>query len=611
MTGADKFLPSIDPNLRRIYRRLFRHKGRIALAGVFMIGSASTSSITATLLGKLTDLGFYQQEAWVVAAAPAALIAVTVLFGLCSVASTLLMARVTQTVLSELRTELFEKILRWPAERVQANPTGLICSKFVNEANAALSGAASSLIVLVRDSVQILGLLALLFWQNWQLTLVTFVAGPLIVWVLRRISGRLRRIVRKSQETVADMIVRVKETYEARREVKMAGSFAFEEERFDAVNRRIRQNELKRLRVQSLATPLTQMITMLGVAFVVGAALYEAQMGMLTIGEFITFLSALLLLKAPLQHLTGLNGTFATITVAAGSVFETMDAASEEDAGTFVKERAEGEIVFEDVTLRYPGEDKPSLNRVNLKIRPGEHLALVGRSGAGKSSFVHLLPRFWNPSQGRVLLDGVDLRDWTLASLRNQIAIVSQDVVLFDDTVRNNVAYGLFDKTDEEILAALDAAALSDFVESLPNGLDTRVGEGGNLLSGGQKQRLSIARALLKNAPILILDEATSALDSENEAAVKTSLQKLMAGRTTITVAHRFSTIESADRIVVLDEGRVAEIGTVSELLKKEGLFAKLWRLQKVGQNPICQNVFPGTLSNLGDKNGVPSGIPQ
>lgn len=582
MTGWKKLLPSVDEDLRRIYRRLFRHKTRIAFAGVFMIGSASTSSITATLLGKLTDLGFYQQEAWVIAAAPAALLAVTVGFGLCSVMSTLLMARVTQSVLSELRTELFEKMLRWPAQRVQANPTGLVCSKFVNEANAALSGAASSLIVLVRDSVQILGLLALLFWQNWQLTLVTFVAGPLIVWVLRRISGRLKRIVKKSQATIAEMIVRVKETYEAQREVKIAGSFAFEEERFDAVNRQIRKNELKRIRVQSMATPLTQMITMLGVAFVVGVALYEAQAGLLTIGEFITFLSALLLLKAPLQHLTGLNGTFATITVAARSVFETMDAASEEDKGMFSKDRAEGEIVFEDVTLSYPGQDRPSLNRVNLKIRPGEHLALVGRSGSGKSSFVNLLPRFWNPSQGRVLLDGVDLRDWTLNSLRSQIAIVSQDVVLFDDTVRNNIAYGLPDKTDEEIRAAVEAAALTDFVSLLPNGLDTRVGEGGNLLSGGQKQRLSIARALLKNAPILILDEATSALDSENEAAVKASLQKLMAGRTTITVAHRFSTIEYVDRVVVLDKGRVVEVGTVSELLERKGLFAKLWSLQNV-----------------------------
>lgn len=585
MTGFRKLLPSVDPHLRRIYRRLFRHKGRIAFAGVFMIGSASTSSITATLLGKLTDLGFYQQEAWVIAGAPAALIAVTVLFGLCSVMSTLLMARVTQSVLSELRTELFEKMLRWPAERVQANPTGLVCSKFVNEANAALSGAASSLIVLVRDSVQILGLLGLLFWQNWQLTLVTFVAGPLIVWVLRRISGRLKRIVKKSQATIAEMIVRVKETYEAQREVKIAGSFAYEEERFDAVNRQIRKNELKRIRVQSMATPLTQMITMLGVAFVVGVALYEAQSGLLTIGEFITFLSALLLLKAPLQHLTGLNGTFATITVAARSVFETMDAASEEDKGMFSKDRAEGEIVFDDVTLSYPGQDRPSLNRVNLQIRPGEHLALVGRSGSGKSSFINLLPRFWNPSQGRVLLDGVDLRDWTLRSLRSQIAIVSQDVVLFNDTVRNNIAYGLPDKTDEKIRAALEAAALSDFVASLPEGLDTRVGEGGGLLSGGQKQRLSIARALLKDAPILILDEATSALDSENEATVKASLKKLMAGRTTITVAHRFSTIEYVDRVVVLDEGRIAEVGTVSELLERNGLFAKLWNLQKVG-NP-------------------------
>lgn len=575
-----KFLPKVDTDLRRIYRRLLPHKWLIALAAVFMVGSASTSSITATLLGKLTDLGFYQQEAWVIAAAPLALICVTVLFGFCSVMSSLLMARVSQSVLVDLRSELFERMLHWPAERVQEHPTGLVCSKFVNEANVALSGATSSLIVLVRDSVQILGLLALLFWQNWQLTLVTFIAGPLIVFVLRRISNRLKSIVKKSQATVADMIGHVKETYEAQREVKIAGSFDYEDERFDAINRQIRRNELNRIKVQSLATPLTQMITMLGVAFVVGAALFEAQKGLLTIGEFITFLSALLLLKAPLQHLTGLNGTFASITVAARSVFEMLDAEPEKDEGHFEKDRAEGEIIFDDVTLCYPGQDKPSVKHFSLFIPKGSHVAFVGHSGSGKTSLVNMISRFWNPSEGKVFLDGVDLKDWKLSSLRRQIAVVSQDVVLFDDTIRANLLYGLSDRSDEEIRKALDAAALSDFVNSLPEGLDTRVGEGGSRLSGGQKQRLSIARALLKDAPILILDEATSALDSENEAAVKESLRRLMVGRTTITVAHRFSTIEYVDRIVVLDEGQLVELGTLPELLAKKGPFSKLWALQ-------------------------------
>ena len=301
----NRFLKHFDPDLLRVYRYLLPHKWRIALGAVFMAGEASMSSLTATLLGKLTDLGFYQQEPWVIAGAPAALIGVTLLFAFCTVASSWVMAKVSQTVLITLRTELYDRIMAWPAERYQANPTGVICSKFVNEANVALSGATSSLIVLIRDSLQIIALLCLLFWQNWKLTLVAFVVGPLIVLTLKLIAKRIRVIVKRSQETVGLMLSRVQEAYEAQRVVKVSGSYAFEEERFEKVNRTIRRTALDRIKTESLATPITQMITMLGIAFVVAVALYQAQAGMLTIGEFITFLAALLLLKPALQHLPG------------------------------------------------------------------------------------------------------------------------------------------------------------------------------------------------------------------------------------------------------------------------------------------------------------------
>lgn len=576
----NRLFKHFDPDLIRIYRYLLPHKWRIALGAVFMAGAASMSSLTATLLGKLTDLGFYQQEPWVIAGAPAALIGVTLLFGFCTVASSWIMAKVSQAVLITLRTELYDRIMTWPAERYQNNPTRAICSKFVNEANVALSGATSSMIVLIRDSLQIVALLCLLFWQNWKLTLVAFVVGPLIVITLKVIAKRIRKIVKKSQETVGFMLSRVQEAYEAQRVVKVTGSYAFEEARFEKVNKTIRRTALDRTKMESLATPITQMITMLGIAFVVGVALYEAQAGLLTIGEFITFLAALLLLKPALQHLTGLNGTFASIATAARSLFEVLDAEREVDNGTVEIDRAKGEIVFDNVYLTYPGQNEPSLRGINLTIHPGEHVALVGPSGSGKTSFVNLVPRFWEPTHGEIRLDGVPLKDIKLESLRRQIAIVSQDIFLFDDTIRANIAYGLPNATEEDIARAVKAAALDEFVSTLPEGLDTRVGEGGSLLSGGQKQRVSIARAVLKNAPILILDEATSALDSKNEALVKEALDRLTRGRTCITVAHRFSTIEDVDRIVAMQKGEIVEEGTKAVLLEKNGLYAKLFRLQ-------------------------------
>ncbi len=576
----NRFLKHFEPDLLRVYRYLLPHKWRIALGAVFMAGEASMSSLTATLLGKLTDLGFYQQEPWVIAGAPAALIGVTLLFAFCTVASSWVMAKVSQTVLITLRTELYDRIMAWPAERYQANPTGVICSKFVNEANVALSGATSSLIVLIRDSLQIIALLCLLFWQNWKLTLVAFVVGPLIVLTLKLIAKRIRVIVKRSQETVGLMLSRVQEAYEAQRVVKVSGSYAFEEERFEKVNRTIRRTALDRIKTESLATPITQMITMLGIAFVVAVALYEAQAGLLTIGEFITFLAALLLLKPALQHLTGLNGTFAAISTAAHSLFEVLDAEREVDEGTIEFERARGEIVFENVFLTYPGQNEPALRGINLTIRPGEHTALVGPSGSGKSSLVNLIPRFWEPTHGEIRLDDIPLREIRLASLRRQIAVVSQDIFLFDDTIRANIAYGLPDASEADIERAVQAAALDEFIASLPEGLNTRVGEGGSLLSGGQKQRISIARAVLKDAPILILDEATSALDSKNEALVKEALERLTRGKTCVTVAHRFSTIENVDRIVAMQNGEIVEEGTKEALLAHNGLFAKLYRLQ-------------------------------
>lgn len=571
----------IDPNLKRLYGYLWVYKGTIALATVFLLGSASMSSLTATLLGQLTDIGFYEKEAWVIFAAPAALIGVSLLFAVSTVMSSVLMAKVSQNVLVKLRGQLFENILRWPANQYQSNPTGLVSSKFVNEAAIALGGATDSLIVLIRDVVQVAALITILFWHSWQLTLVMFLVAPGLALILRKISRRMRVIVKNSQANLAQVISRVQETYGAEKLVKVSNAYAFEDARFAEVNARMGRLALKTIKTQSMSTPLTQMLVMTAVAFVVGAALFEAQQGLLTFGEFITFLSAMLLLQQPIQALSGLNGTFASMSVAAKSIFETLDAEREKDEGTVVMERARGEVKFEHVWLQYPGQSGWALQDVNLTVKPGEHVALVGQSGSGKTSIVNLIPRFWEPTEGRITLDGRDIRDLTLESLRRQISIVSQDVVLFDATIRENLVYGLGDVSDEAVWAALNAAALKDFVTSLPDGLNARVGEGGGLLSGGQKQRLSIARALLKDAPVLILDEATSALDSEAESAIKAALDELTCGRTVFVVAHRYSTIENVDHIVVMEGGVMAETGSRDELLKNpDGIYQRLAAMQ-------------------------------
>lgn len=580
MSKAKKKVRWDDPALTRLFRYALPYKWQLVMASIWIVGAASMSSLTATLLGRLTDLGFYEKEPWVIAAAPATLIGVTLLYAVSTVMSTYLLTKISQSMLVTLRTELFARILHWPFANYQSHSTGLVCSKFVNEANIALGGAVSAAIILVRDSLQIIALFAVLFWQNWQLTLVALVVGPVGALIMRVISQRTKRIVKASQAAIAGILSRVQESYKAERLVKISDTYDFEMDRFRPINQKIRRTELKRQIMQGLGTPVTQVITMSGVAVVVAYALFEAQAGRLTIGEFITFLSAMMLLMPPLQHLAGLNATFASISVAAKSIFDTMDEAVEEDKGTVELKNVKGAIEFKDVHLTYPGTTREAIKGVTLSVRSGEHVALVGLSGSGKSSMVNLVPRFWSVTSGAVTVDGVNVEDCTLTSLRNHIAVVSQNVILFDTTVRENIAYGMPEVSEAAIEKAVEAAALKEVVAALPQGLDTPVGEAGGLLSGGQKQRISIARALLKDAPILILDEATSALDSESENQIKEALETLMRGRTCLTIAHRLSTIDRADRIVVMQDGAIVEEGTPAELLAKGGAYARMVRLQ-------------------------------
>ncbi len=558
------------------------HRGKIAMSLVFMIGAGAASSLIAMLLGKLTDVGFYDQEAWIVVAAPIALIFISVLHGGSMFMSNYLLGKTSQAVLVKLRGEIFHKILHWPADTYQKNSTGNITSKFIFEANVALSNASKSCIILVRDSVQVVALTCVLVWNNWMLAIVSFIIAPMIFKLLRYISKRMKMIMETCQASFASILERVKEVYEGHRLIKLSDTYALEMDRFKRINDGVSKMMIDMTKVTSMGTPLTQLIFMSGVALVLAFAMFQISQRVITMGDFVTFLAALLLLMPPLRNLAGVNSGFVVMAVAAESIFATLDEADEADEGKVDLTTCKGDFVFEHVSMRYPNTKRDAVHEFNLEVKAGDCIALVGLSGSGKSTLVHMIPRFWNPTKGRILLDGIDIRDLKLESLRRHIAIVSQDVMIFDDTIRNNVLYGSPDATEAEVWKALEDASLADFVRTLPEGLDTVVGEGGSRLSGGQKQRLSIARAFLRNAPILILDEATSALDSENEMKIKGALVSLMKGRTTFMVAHRFSTIEHATKIVAMADGVVKEMGTRAELLEQNGLFAELLRLQSL-----------------------------
>lgn len=567
--------------LMRLFRYLPPYKWYIIGAAAAMIAGGGASSLIALVLGKLTDMGFYEQNAMVAVWAPVALIGISILHGGSQYLSAYLLVRVSQAVLLTIRTLMFERILQWGDSSFQRHRCSEIQTKFINEASTALSKAASVLTTIIRDGIQIVCLIGVLIYHNWILTFVTFLVAPLLAIVLRWVNKRIKKLTKQAQSTYGVLIGVIQEAYQGERVVKIYDGKKYEKERFRAVNETLKSLILKSQRVNAAATPLTQLIAMSGVSVVVVFALAQAQSGSLTIGEFTTFLSAMLLLMPPIRHLSTLNGSTAAMTAAAESLFAFIDEEPEKDPGSTELSSLQGDVKFQNVSFVYPNSEKKALDHFSLDVKAGEIIALVGSSGSGKSTLINLIPRFWAPTSGEIYFDGVPQSAVTLASLRKQIALVSQEVMIFDGTIADNIAYGCKDLvTEEEIKRAAHAAALTDFIDSLPDGLNTQVGAGGSMLSGGQRQRISIARAFLKNAPILLLDEATSALDTESEKHIQTSLETLMKGRTTFVVAHRLSTIEGADRIVVMREGAIVEIGNHHELMEKKGVYEHLYTIQ-------------------------------
>ncbi len=573
---------------RELYLRLLRHVWpyRVALfaAVAAMIVGGLADAALVKLLGPLIDELFVHRNEALAILLPLGIVAVFLVSGLASFVSGYSTQWVSQKVILDLRRAMFEKVLRLPPAFFDEVATASLVTKFTNDVNNLAAASTSVLTVLVRDTVTIAALIAILLWSNWKLTLVAFVVIPPIALAVRMFSKRLRQMSRESQRAIGGVAEVLDESIANQRVVRVFGGQAYEMKRFEDASQRIRRFNMKLAVAAAGTVPVTQLIVACAIAAIIYLAAGQAFAGSTDVGRFIEFIAATGMLLQPLKRLTSINEQLQKGLAACESVFGLIDEIPEDDRGTIDLGRARGAIELSHVSLWYPGGARPALDDVSLVIRPGETVALVGPSGSGKSSLIHLLPRFYHPSSGRVSVDGHDLEALTLASLRRQISLVSQSVVLFNDTVAANIAYGRAGEVSEEaIVRAAEAAHAMEFIRVLPQGLATEIGENGAKLSGGQRQRIAIARAILKDAPILLLDEATSALDTESERAVQAALEALMQGRTTIVIAHRLSTIERADRIVVLSQGRIVEIGAHRELISANGMYAGLHRLQFAG----------------------------
>lgn len=542
-----------------------------------MLITASTETAFPALMKQLMDKGFQGVSNFPLWWVPIIILVIFVVRGMATFIATYSMEWVANNVLRDIRQTMFEKLITLPSSTFDSKSAGQLISKMISEAQQVLFAATNVVTVLVRDSFILIGLLAWLFWINWKLTLVVLCLMPLLAVMTRKFSKRMRGISRTFLGAVGEMTTSVEEAISGNRVIKIYGGEAYERKRFLGVNSKFRGQAMRYAVAAALQTPISQLIGAIGVSVVVTMALMQTRDGSATVGDFVSFITAMLLMFSPLKHLAEVNSSLQKGLAAAEGVFALIDEDSEKDTGRTPLARAQGEIRFEDVTIQYPTRDTPALKALSLLVPPGKTYALVGPSGSGKSTFVNLLPRLYDVDSGSIKIDGIDIKEMPLATLRAQIALVSQDVVLFNDTIAHNIAYGREDLSEDQVRKAAKAADLLAFIESLPQGMQTVVGDRGVRVSGGQRQRIAIARAIIKDAPILILDEATSALDTKSEANVQDAIEQLRKGRTTLVVAHRLSTVVNADQIVVMDAGRIVQQGTHEELIRVGGLYQSLY----------------------------------
>jgi subfamily B ATP-binding cassette protein MsbA len=543
--------------------------------------ASTTDALFAKLLKPLTDQGFSGHTDHPIWWYPVAIVLLFVIRGLFTFINSYAMSYVGNRVLSELRRRMFEKMISLPTSFFDEHASSKLVSRIVFEASNVMGTATSVLTNVVRNGFATLFLIITLLTINWRLTLFSLILIPSVTVVVRRFSKRMRQLSRDNMNMTGELTRVVQETIDCQKVVKIYGGEADAKRTFNNTSDRLRGNAMRITVTSSGTVPITQLMTALAFSCVVFFALRLAQTHQMTAGDFISFMAAMLGLLAPLKQLADISGPFERGLAAAEGVFSLIDQVPEDDSGTVELKRARGDIELRNVTMRYARAKRPALDNLSLSIRAGEMLALVGGSGGGKTTVANLIPRFYHASSGQILVDKLAIESIKVSSLRAQIAMVSQDVVLFNDTLGANIAYGARRGASKaELRAAAKAAHLLELIDDLPDGFDTMIGERGVRLSGGQRQRLAIARAILKDAPILILDEATSALDSESERFVQDALDDLMRDRTTLVIAHRLSTIERADRIAVLDRGRLVELGRHQELLEKNGVYANLYRIQ-------------------------------
>ncbi len=566
----------------RIVSYLDQYRVRLVVACLCAVGVAGMSGLYAWLVQPVLDGIFIAKDQLLLMVLPLVILSAATLKGLFAYGQSYLMSYVGNRVVAEVRQQLFGHFLRMSLPFHQKHSSGRLVARVINDVNEMANAIPNVIRDLFQQGLTLLVLTGVAFYQNWRLATALLVVMPVSTYAIVKIGKRLRKLAVRGQESMGDMASTLKEAFTGIRIVKAYGAEHVEQQRFAMGNTAYLRAVIKSAQLAALASPLLEVIGIGGIAFIVWYGGFSVIDGQMKPGEFFSFLAAMFMAYAPLKKLASANALVQRAIAGANRVFEMLDTEHEfvRDHGLVALPAISRSLEFQNVNFRYEGSDEPSIEHIDLTVEFGEVIALVGKSGSGKSTLMSLVPRFYDPSEGRILVDGRDIRDVTLTSLRAQIAIVSQETVLFDETVRANIAYGRPEASDQEIIQAAKAGYAWEFIEELPNGLDTLIGENGVTLSGGQRQRLAIARAILRNPPLLILDEATSALDTESERKVQAALAELMKNRTTLVVAHRLSTVQHADRIVVLDAGRVVEAGLHHELLRRNGVYTRLYQTQ-------------------------------
>ena len=566
---------------RRLLSYVKPYRLGFLVAALGMLGYALVDVYFISKLPGFIDEGINAKNTDYLRYAPFFVIVVFVLRGVCNFIASYCLNWVGTHVVQNLRQQLFEHFMKLPVSFHDQHSTGELISKVTYNTEQIKQTTSRALAVMVREGAFVIGLVAMMFYHSWQLSAIFLLIAPVIAVVVRQVSKRFRMLSRNIQTAMGDVTTSSEQMLNGHKVILSFGGQKIESERFARINNVTRRQDVKMEATRAISVSTIQIIASFALAFVVYMASFPEMLNSLSAGVFTTIVGSMMMLLRPLKQLTTVNSEFQRGLAAAKSVFDVLDQPIEQDTGTYQLTEVKGDIRFEQVSFQYPGHDKQVLFDISFHAEPGKTVALVGRSGSGKTTISSLLPRFYELSSGTISIDGQDIRNCTLASLRQQIALVSQHVTLFNDTIANNICYGATTPvSDEQLQAVAEKAHVLEFANQLKDGLNTVIGENGVSLSGGQRQRIAIARALLREAPILILDEATSALDTESERKIQSALNELLKGRTSIVIAHRLSTIENADQIIVMDQGRIVEQGDHSSLLAQDGAYAQLYKLQ-------------------------------